>query len=115
MAQLIFLSIGNLFLIGVSMRYVLKKKMLQQAWRGGLRHLMMLLLALVVLAIFCGLFVLMNSLEANKPLTQSFMKGAVAGLYVMGAVLLAFVILFGFLPVSRQRRDFPPMSSKMFH
>jgi hypothetical protein len=114
MAEFIFLLIGNVLLIGISISFVVKKKIFSSAWAAGTRHLIFLFLALVVLGMFCGVFVLLNSLEGNDTLIQSLVKGATAGLYVISSELLGFFIVCGFLLIWRKGGDVSQLSSKMF-
>lgn len=114
MAEFTLLLIGNLLLTGISIRFVLSKKKFSKGWPGGAGHLILLFLALVALGIFCGVFVLLNSLEANNPLTESLVNGAIGGLYVTIFALLGFVIFCGFLLTLRRGRQPRQLSLKMF-
>jgi hypothetical protein len=115
MAEFTLLLIGNLMLTGISVRSVLSKRIFSKGWPGGVGHLTLLFVSLVTLGIFCGVFVLLNSLEANNPLTESLVNGAIAGLYVTIFALLGFVIFCGVLLTWRRGREFHHMSLKMFH
>jgi hypothetical protein len=114
MTEFAFLLISNVFLVGISISFVVKKKIFSDTWTAGGRHLIFLFLALVVLGMFCGVFVLLNSLEGGDTLIQSLVKGATAGFYVISTELLGFIIFCGFLQTWRKGRDFRHLSTKMF-